>query len=404
MILLGSILLISSIPSAGEPRSTINNRVKKSDLSVLECSQNKTGLRYKAADDTSKKDKSSYFERQEPMIKSGRVPFYGTWADYFSSYLKINADSTFQYSWGYDWKGSWTTGKWTRKKDTFYFRSMPVYDTLRFAGPNNALADSLVPARFPEPRVITEMPDSDEILLIRQNAHPMPDRLCFYRNKFFLMDREGNLMKAKIPSIYMGKKNPLFRTWYFREKRFNLNYFDSVYYDKAIKRRFKIGTGIAVMLQPIPGYRVVGSFGFVFSPEYIFDRKDKSWLSLGMPLTTGFSPLNDSISIDLKLGIMVNLPLVLNYHVELGSLKEGGSRFGYFAGGGIAYHYHYYTAVNAYESIVQQVNGFGPVVNAGIRLSLKKYRIHNIEFRVSYMKMMVASRPDVLGISYIINF
>lgn len=71
---------------------------------------------------------------------------------------------------------------------------------------------------------------------------------------------------------------------------------------------------------------------------------------------------------------------------------------------GIAYHYHYYTAVNAYETIRQQVNGFGPVVNAGIRVSLKKYRIHNIELRFSYMKMMVASRPDVLGISYFINF
>ena len=199
------------------------------------------------------------------------------------------------------------------------FRDIPVYDTLRFIGVNNRVMDSLIPARFPEPRVITEMPDPDEVLLCRQNAHSMPDRLCFYRNKLFLMDKKGNLMTSKIPSRYMGKKNPPFRTWYFREKRFNLNYFDSVYYDKAIKRRFKIGTGIAVMLQPVPGYRVVGSFGFVFSPEYIFAREDKSWLSLGMPLTTGFSPLRDSMSIDLKLGIMVNLPLVLNYHVELGS-------------------------------------------------------------------------------------
>lgn len=400
MALYGSTLLIPSISRADEPRIT-NGKINKQDLSIGKWSQPDSG--YKAVGDTSKKDKSSHFEKQEPLIKSGRIPFYGTWSDYFSSYLKINADSTFKYSWGYDGKGSWTTGKWTREKDTFFFRSVPVYDVFHFVA-NNAIKDSMVLARYSESRLITELPDSDEILLNQQNAHAMPDKLCFYRYKLFLIDRDGHLIKGKMPSPYMGKKNRNFRTWYFRDKRFNLDYFDSAYYDKATKRRFKVGTGISVMLQPVAGYRVVGSFGFVFSPQYIFDRKNGSSLSLGMPVTIGFSELDDSTRIDWRPGIMVNLPLILNYNVEPASIKEGRSRFGYFAGGGIAYHYNHYTAARDYETTTQQVNGFGPVVNAGIRLSIKKYRTQNMELRFSYMKMMAESRSDVFGISYLVNF
>jgi hypothetical protein len=232
----------------------------------------------------------------------------------------------------------------------------------------------------------------------------MPDKLCYYKNKLFKIDSKGNLIKGKIPSPYMGKKNPAFKTLYFREKRFNLNYFDSNYYYTATKRRFKMGFGINVILQPVPGYRIVGSFGFTLSPRYIFERKSNSYLSLGIPLTTGFSRFDDSASIDVKLGTMIDLPLILNYNYEFGSVKDRGSRFGYFAGGGFAYHYNYYTAAKDHATITQQVNGFGPLANAGIRYSLKKYRIQNLELRLSYMKMIVESKSNIFGIGFIVNF
>ena len=49
-------------------------------------------------------------------------------------------------------------------------------------------------------------------------------------------------------------------------------------------------------------------------------------------------------------------------------------------------------------------NGFGPVVNAGFRYYLGKYRIKNLELRFSYMKMIVETRPDIFGIGFIVNF
>jgi hypothetical protein len=353
--------------------------------------------------DTSKKDKLSAFEKEEHLIRIGRLPFYGTWVDFFSSQLKISADSTFEYSWGYDGTGSWTTGKWTREKDTLYFRSVPVYDVYHFVT-NNEIKDSTALARFPESRLITALPDSDEIRLTQQNAHPMPDKLCFYKNKLLLFDPQGNLMTGKIPSPYMGKKNPMFRTWYFRDRGLDRYYVDSAYYDRIITRRLKIGVGISVMLQPVTSYHVDGSVGVVFSPQYYFNRKNRSGLSLGMPFSLGVTPLADSMSTEPSAGIAMDLPLVLNYNFESGSQKKGGSRFGYFAGGGIAYHYNIYTAAEKHQGITQQANGFGPVINAGIRLSLRRHRVDNMELRFSYMKIMAASRSDVLGISYLINF
>ena len=237
-----------------------------------------------------------------------------------------------------------------------------------------------------------------------QNYCPVPDKLCYYKNKFYKLDDSGNLITGKIPSPYMNKKIPLFKTFYFREKRFNLDYFDSAYYKRATKQDFGVGTGINMVFQPVNGYPAVFSFGFVFSPRYIFARKENEYLYLGMPLTLGFSGTGDSKTIDLSLGIMLDLPLIFNYDYEFGSLKRGGSRFGYFAGGGIAYHYNKYSVSSDPAIAVQQVNGFGPVVNAGIRYSLSKYRIHSYELKFSYMKMIVESKPDIFGLGFIVNF
>ena len=157
-------------------------------------------------------------------------------------------------------------------------------------------------------------------------------------------------------------------------------------------------------IQPFPEYRVVCSFGFVFSPRYIFSIKYNSYFSVGIPLTTGFSRLDDSNSVDLRIGIMADIPVILNYNLELGTSEKGTSRFGFFAGGGFGYHYNNFTTGKENGTITQQINGIGPVVNAGSRFSLGKDRIHNFEIRLSYMKILAASKPDLFGIGCIFNF
>ena len=319
--------------------------------------------------DTTKKDTSSYYEKYQHLINTGRIPFFGTWADYFSSYMKINRDSSFNFSWGFNGKSCWTTGKWERKKDTFYFVKNPDYQKL--PGQGNC---------------------------------PLPEKLCYYKNKFYLLDSSGNLIKGKIPSTYMGEKSPLFKTFYFRDKRFNLDYTDVNYYQQDAKKKFRFGMGVNVVLQPIPAFATAVSAGIIFSPKYIFAKKENDYLSLGLPLTLGFTGIRDTVSIDPHVGLMVDVPLIFNYNHGWGSFKKGGSRFEYFIGGGAAYHYNEYSISKDPSVDRQQINGFGPVANAGFRYSLGRYRTRNFELRFSYMKMIVASKTDVFGMGAILNF
>jgi hypothetical protein len=319
--------------------------------------------------DTIKKDTGSNYEKYQHLINTGRILFFGTWADYFSSYIRINLDSSFNFSWGFKGKSCWTMGKWERKKDTFYFLKNPDYKKL----PGQADC-------------------------------PLPDKLCYFKNKFYLLDSSGNLIKKKITSPYMGKKSPLFRTFYFRNKRFNLDYVDFNRHQHDAKNTFRFGMGVNVVLQPIPAFATAVSVGFIISPRYIFSKKENDYLSLGLPLTLGFTGIRDTVSIDPHVGPMVDVQLIFNYNHAWGSFLQGGSRFEYFIGGGAAYHYNEYSISKDPSVGRQQINGFGPVANAGIRYSPGTYRIRNFELRFSYMKMIVASKTDVFGMSVIFNY
>ena len=159
---------------------------------------------------------------------------------------------------------------------------------------------------------------------------------------------------------------------------------------------------MTVMLQPVRDYRVVGSVGFTYSVRYIFKEKEDSYLSIGIPMTLAFSRLDDSSSVDLKLGIMTDVPLIFNYNFQpklsvKGAdrhkyFEKGQSKVGYFVGGGFGYHSNHYTAANNDGTITQQINGFGPVVNAGVRFSVVRRRVHTWEMRFSYMKLFNSNK------------
>ena len=171
---------------------------------------------------------------------------------------------------------------------------------------------------------------------------------------------------------------------------------------------------MTVMFQPVHDYRVVGSVGFTYSPRYIFNEKKDSYLSLGMPMTLAFSRLDDSNSVDLVLGIMTDIPLIFNYNFQPRLVAKGVGyfkyfekpvrKFGYFAGGGFGYHSNHYTAANNDGTITQQITGFGPVVNAGVRFSFMRRKIHNWEMRFSYMKLFNANHTDLFGVGCIFNW
>ncbi len=321
----------------------------------------------------------SLYDWQAKDRKSGKAPFFGTWADYFSSFLTIHVNGSFTYTRGTKDNPISISGTWKRNLDTFYFSQSPV-------GYKTKTLDSIQP-NWPA---------------------DLPARLCYFRNKLYQVSPDGKLMTKKVFSTFSVKKDIAYRTLYYRDKKYNLNYFDSSYYRGTMNRKFVGGVGIVVMLTEVPKKPTIGSFGFTFSPRYIFNRRDNAYLSLGLPFTIGFSQVNIPTTVQKDeyfphLGILVDLPLVLNYNKKWGSALKGGSRFGYFVGLGAAYHLNDYSVATDTTSTIDHINGFGPVFNAGIRYAFTKYRVPNLELKFSYLRMIVSSTPSIYGISLLIN-
>ena len=91
-----------------------------------------------------------------------------------------------------------------------------------------------------------------------------------------------------------------------------------------------------------------------------------------------------------------------------GSTKENRKRYGYFLGAGYGYHHGDFLTdtydpvtssyINSYSS-----NTFGPAANAGVRIGVgKKHK--NIEIRLSYLKGLNESKPNVFGLAGAFNF
>ena len=129
----------------------------------------------------------------------------GEYYNYFGSKLKINSDSTFQYSWSFDTQSCWTKGKWKVKHHIVYFEIIPIYDTLRRKGKQ----DTLILSADEIPNLVTNdtaLPDyffgSGQI-----NCH-MSLRLYYKDDKLIEIDDKGKLITNKVHGD---------NTWYVRK-------------------------------------------------------------------------------------------------------------------------------------------------------------------------------------------
>lgn len=182
----------------------------------------------------------------------------------------------------------------------------------------------------------------------------------------------------------------------------NINRMDV--YKVVPQGRWRQGMGMNIFFQPLPGYRVVASVGFIYSPRVIFGEKERSYLSLGIPMTLAFSRLDDSNSVDLKLGILQDVPLIFNYNHTIGSGEKVSGRSGYFIGFGFGFHQNHYTAANDKGTITNQISGYGPVFNAGFRFVPNDERRGNLELRFSSMWLLESSHTLVYSLGFIANF
>ncbi|MGN6181492.1 MAG: hypothetical protein ACTHNW_20080 [Mucilaginibacter sp.] len=139
----------------------------------------------------------------------------GKYRSYFGRKIEIRDDSTFYFSWHFDLESSWSQGKWTVRNDTVYFKTVSVYDTLRYKNNNGHIVDSLILSETSTPKVITSPIVSQVLSGFGQNRYPCPNMLFYKNGKLFSIDKNGNLIKKKIRGLGSKKK---WIPWYFKDQ------------------------------------------------------------------------------------------------------------------------------------------------------------------------------------------
>jgi len=182
----------------------------------------------------------------------------------------------------------------------------------------------------------------------------------------------------------------------------------------GFSQTFTHGVGVAVFVTTAKGGNAAVAEGFTYSPRYNFLENEDFSLSVGVPLSVGISGSYSSnynsysgSTTDNTLGFMANIPLIVNFNFGAGS-SDNESRFGFFIGGGAAYHYGKYNvdSVDTYgDGYTYQatINGIGPAGNVGVRFGVGR-GTHNVEAKLTYMKSLDNSKANIFGIGALFNF
>ena len=183
----------------------------------------------------------------------------------------------------------------------------------------------------------------------------------------------------------------------------------------GFSQTFTHGVGVAVFVTTAKGGNAAVAEGFTYSPRYNFLENEDFSLSVGVPLSVGISGSYSSnynsysgSTTDNTLGFMANIPLIVNFNFGAGSSPDNESRFGFFIGGGAAYHYGKYNvdSVDTYgDGYTYQatINGIGPAGNVGVRFGVGR-GTHNVEAKLTYMKSLDNSKANIFGIGALFNF
>lgn len=151
--------------------------------------------------------------------------------------------------------------------------------------------------------------------------------------------------------------------------------------------------------------------GFTYFPRINFIETENLSVSAGIPLCAGISATTsyDVYGNSSGIGFVLNAPLIINLNFGRGSTRENRNRYGYFFGAGFGYHHdkfltssYYDPATNSYVDSYNS-NTYGPAANAGFRIGVGRQH-KNIEIRLSYMKGINESRPNVMGLAAAFNF
>jgi len=183
----------------------------------------------------------------------------------------------------------------------------------------------------------------------------------------------------------------------------------------AFSQSFSHGVGVAVFVTTAKGGNAAVAEGFTYSPRFNFIENEDFSLSVGVPLSVGISGSYSSnynsysgTTTDNTLGFMANVPLIVNFNFGAGSTPDNDSRFGFYIGGGMGYHYGKYNvdSTDTYgDGYTYQatINGVGPAGNVGCRFAVGR-GTHNVEARLTFMKSLDNSKANIFGMGALFNF
>jgi hypothetical protein len=173
----------------------------------------------------------------------------------------------------------------------------------------------------------------------------------------------------------------------------------------AFSQSFMHGAGFSIFVSSASGGETTPTGGITYSPRFNFIENDEMSVSVGVPITAGFSGSYNSRGYgeSNSLSAMLNIPVMVNLNMGCGSTHESESRFGYFVGAGFGYHYGTLNYSDYYEDYSTSIHSYGPAGNAGIRIGVGNSG-KNIEVKFSYMKGIDDSKANIFGGTALFNF
>jgi len=176
----------------------------------------------------------------------------------------------------------------------------------------------------------------------------------------------------------------------------------------SYSQSFMHGAGFSIFVASAPGGNTTPNGGLMYSPRFNFIEGEDMSVSVGIPLSAGFSINYNSRDYygesSNSSSAMLDIPLMVNLNMGAGSTKEAESRFGYFVGAGFGYHYGTINYSDYYgDEVSSNINSYGPAGNAGIRFGVGNSG-KTIEVRFSYMKGLDNSKANIFGGGALFNF
>jgi hypothetical protein len=187
-------------------------------------------------------------------------------------------------------------------------------------------------------------------------------------------------------------------------------------FKSSFAQHFTNGIGVGIFVEDAATTIARPSFAFTYSPRLNFLETDNSSVSVGIPLSVGFSGSYNATydsyygyAEENSLGFMLNVPLMMNFNFGAGSVKGNKSRMGFFAGAGYGYHigtvdYDMHDEYGNTYTTSETESTTGIAANVGLRIGLGYRKRHNLEIRTSYMKGISNHKPNIFGVNCVFNF